>query len=98
MYHVEAHERQELVDPASRLACTGAAVSITHPHHAPARGGEESILRYVGVGSHAHLHEIIFALRPPHRLANRVDGRQEQAHQDAENGDDDEQLDQRKTV
>ena len=44
----------------------------------------------------AELREVILALGPPHRLADRVDRRQEQAHQDAENGDDDEQLHQRK--
>jgi len=46
----------------------------------------------------SELLEVILALGPPHRLANPVDRRQQQAHQDAQNRDHHEQLHEGKTV
>jgi hypothetical protein len=42
--------------------------------------------------------QIIQALGAPRRFTRRLDGRQQQRDQDADDGDDDEQLDQGKTV
>ena len=40
--------------------------------------------------------EVVLALHPPGRFAGSLHRRQEQCHQDADDGDDDEQLNQRK--
>src|SRR5208282_5749344 len=78
------------------LARAGAAIWITQPNHAPAAGWEEAISCQVRVGRRADLLEIVLALSPPHRFTDRVDRRHKQGHQHAENGDDDEQLNQGK--
>ena len=71
-------------------------IGIADPHVTPTAGGKVALRCQVLLRGPPELREVILALGPPHRLANRVDRRQEQAHQDAENGDDDEQLHQRK--
>lgn len=44
-------------------------------------------------GQH-HLFQVIPARHPPRRFASGLDSRQEQRHQDANDGNDDEQLDE----
>ena len=44
----------------------------------------------------ADLLEVVHALVPPGRLACRLDRRQQQRHEDADDRDDDQQLDQGK--
>jgi len=48
--------------------------------------------------SYADLVKIIDALRPPGRFARRLNRRQQQRNQDADDRDHDEQLDEGKTV
>jgi hypothetical protein len=43
--------------------------------------------------SESHLLEVVFALRPPGRLAGRLHGRQEEGHEDSDNRDHDQKLD-----
>jgi len=44
-----------------------------------------------------NLLQVVHALRSPRGLAGRLDGRQEQGHQNPNDGDHHQQLDQRKT-
>jgi hypothetical protein len=44
----------------------------------------------------AELFELVRALRPPRRLASRLDCRQQQSNEHTNDGDDDEQFDKRK--
>ena len=46
---------------------------------------------------HAQLPEIVLAMGAPGRFAGRLDGRQEQADQDADDGDHHQQFDQGET-
>jgi hypothetical protein len=50
------------------------------------------------VKSQAHLLEIVLALRATRRLATGLHGRQQQAHQHANNGNDNQQLDEGKAT
>ena len=52
--------------------------------------------RLVVVHGHADLVQIIPARRFSRRFARGLNGRQQQRHQDPDDGDDDEQLDKRK--
>jgi hypothetical protein len=52
----------------------------------------------VTLNANAELPKIILALRTPGRLACRLNGRQEQRHQDADDGNHHEQLHKGKTV
>ena len=52
----------------------------------------------VVVQGEADLLQVVDALRPPGRLARRLDGGQEQGDQHGDDGDDDQQLDQREAA
>jgi hypothetical protein len=47
---------------------------------------------------HADLPQVVGALRAAGRFASRLHGRQEQGHQDSDDGDDNEQFDERKSA
>src|SRR5262245_57611204 len=61
----------------------------------PAAGREETQRVVVVVERQADLLEVVLALRPRGRLAHLLDGGQEQADEDGNDGEDDQQLDQR---
>ena len=46
----------------------------------------------------ANLAQVIFALRSPRRFAGGLHGRQQEGYQHADDGDDNQKLDERKTV
>ena len=54
--------------------------------------------RFILAGGQANLAHVVRACRPPPRLAGRIDGRQQQADQDADDRDHHQQLDERKTL
>ena len=54
--------------------------------------------RVVIVQGQPHLLEVVLALRPPGGLAGGLDGGEEQADQDGDDGDDHQQLDQREAA
>ncbi len=94
--HVQSQEREQIVDPTAWLPGPKAVIGIPGPTATPAAGGKVPLRCQMLHRGPPELREVVFALGSPHRLANRVDCRQEQAHQDAENGDDDEHLHERK--
>ncbi len=61
-----------------------------------AAGGELLAGRFVFLQGQADLLEIVLARRQPRGLAGRLDGRQQQGHENADDRDHDQQLDQRK--
>ncbi len=54
--------------------------------------------RFVSLQREHDLLDVVDALRSPRRFSGRLDRRQEQGHENSNDGDHDEQLDERKTV
>ena len=71
-----------------------AQVGIAHPPRAAATGGKEPVGRFVIQGGEAPLLEVVEALDPPGRLSRRLDGRQQQGDEDADDRDHDQQFDE----
>src|SRR5262249_50231148 len=80
----DARQPAPAVDVARAVAVAGAGV-----------GGEEVVVVVVGVDGDAQLLEVVLAGGGRGRLTHLLDGRQQQADQHGDDGDDDEQLDQR---
>ena len=64
----------------------------------PRGGGENAVGAVVGHQRQSQLLEIVAALRPPGGLPSGLNGRQQQRDQNADDGDDHQQLDQGKTA
>jgi len=60
-----------------------------------ARGGQHVVHAVAGMHGQAELFEVILALRHVSRLAHLLDGRQEQANEDGDDGNHHQELDQR---
>ena len=71
-------------------------LSASDPAHPSPQAGLLRLLLHDRGARQAHLAQLLLAACPPRRLADPADCRQDQAHQDTEDGDDDEQLHQRK--
>ena len=91
MDHVHAQVGQRIVDPTARLPGREAAIGVAVHHHPQPPVGKK-LCPPPSPGQLAELRQVVFALDPPHRLADRVDSRQQQAHQEAQNGDDHQHL------
>ena len=90
-------ERQDLEAPAGQLLDPDRRLAIDvgrriRPPVAAAR--QELVGVVVVLKSHAQLLQVVVAVGPPGRLPGRLDGRQQQGHQDPDNGDHHQQLDQ----
>ena len=90
-------------------ACCGHAVCVPRNAAGPRREGpycpavcaligEIAVGRDVRGAGQGHLLEIILAARPPGRLSGGLHGRQEQPHQDADDGDYHQQFDERESA
>ena len=79
--------RQEAVDPAARLMPVGPPVRITGPDESPSAGGKASETVVMSVCGNADLLEVILALVPPGGFPGRLNGRQQEGHQNAHDGD-----------
>ena len=72
------------------------SVGIAEPEITPAARREEAPLLLMLQTTKRHLLQMVGALYLPGRFAGRLYGGQQQRHQDADDGDHDQQLDERK--
>ena len=63
------------------------AVGSTASKSISTLGGNRFLLAFVVVHRQRQLPQIVLALAPPRRLARRLNRRQQQRHQDADDGD-----------
>ena len=88
-------EFKNVVGPGAGLIFALTAVRISVPVGSPTARGIELVGAFKVKGRQAHLFEIVLALRTPSSLAGGLDGRQQQGDQDADDGDDDQEFDDR---
>ena len=81
--------------PATRLLAAEAGIGIAAPLLPPAAGREMPLRFHVLLARGGQLPDVVGATGPPAALASRLHGRQEQADECADDGDDDEQLNER---
>ena len=86
-------EGQDLNHPTDVVSFREVLDRSLRIHHAR---GQSLVRHFVVVQRHAQLHDIVDALRSPRGLAGGVNRRQKHRHEDADNGNHDQQLDQRK--
>ena len=63
-----------------------------------AAGGEEALCRMVVLEAEAELLDVVGTLRAPGRLAGRLDGREQQADEHADDGDHHQQFHEREAA
>ena len=90
--------RQDIECPRSRLIGAKTQVGVANPAIAEAVRRHMFICVGVVVKSEAELLEIVLALHAASRFARCLHGGQQQRNKHADDGNDDEQLDERKTM
>ena len=85
--------RKNAIGPASRLLHPTSQIGISRPTKTPAVGRQIALGCFVLQHPQAKLFEIVLALGPPRRLA-RLNRRQQQRDQNADDRDDHQQLNQ----
>jgi hypothetical protein len=73
-------------------------IGIANPSPAPTAARQKPIGCLVLQRRYGQLPEVVAALRLPRGLSGRLNGREQQTHQDADDGDNDQQFDERKTA
>ena len=87
----------DVVDPAARLLLAGAAVGIADVEMAPTVGGITSGGVGVVIDRQGELLQVVLALNLASRLACRLNGRQQQGNENADDGDDHQQFNESET-
>jgi hypothetical protein len=79
-----------VVNPATWLIFTRAAIGVLHPPPSPASRGKKPLAIVVVLERHAHLLQVVDALRSPSCFARRLNGGQEQLYEHANDRNNDE--------
>jgi hypothetical protein len=79
-------ERQDVVKPTSRLLFPRTAVGIADPFISPTAARKELLYPFVVHAAEGKILQMIDALGSPGRFSRRLDGRQQQRDQDADDG------------
>ena len=79
---------QDIVGPAAGLAFPESLIGVAHPFRFPTARRQKTVCRFVVEKRLGDLGEIVLALGTSAGLAGRIHGRQQQADQDPDDGDD----------
>jgi hypothetical protein len=88
--------RQNRIDPTAGLIDAEAAIGMGCPLVSVPAGRQGPLGVVESVHGQPQLFEIVAALGAPRRFTCRLDGGKQQGDQNADDGDDNQQLDQRK--
>ena len=89
----------ESPDRSSRPVARGRTLGPDRPStESPSAGGKRLVRAFIIQTSNRDLPEMVFALGATGRLARRLNCRKQQRHENADDRDDNQQLDQRKSL
>ena len=86
--HLLLNIRQDVIDPTTRLVLAGPQVGVAGPIGSPTVGRQPLRQAFVVETAQGELLDVVPALRHPGRLAGRLDRRQQEGNQDADDRND----------